>query len=176
VNIFRCAKVTLSYIVSQLIDSDLTADATKVQRTLATIEREVQIKRDGVIFTLLMRIRPYRTVARPIRRRSLTRFRAGCRRSPARTICSRRRTGPGAEFKTLACQQLAPYLSNGDARLELDGPAVVLDPEIATSLALILHELATNASKYGAFSLPAGSVSLTWRVNTNDASPRLHIT
>ena len=52
----------LSQIVSQLIDADLDADVTQVQRTLATVEREVQIKQDDATLTLLMRIRPYRTV------------------------------------------------------------------------------------------------------------------
>ena len=52
----------LSQIVSQLIDADLDADVSQVQRTLATVEREVQIKQDDATLTLLMRIRPYRTV------------------------------------------------------------------------------------------------------------------
>ena len=76
----------------------------------------------------------------------------------------------GADFDTLARQKLAPYLSKDDSRLQLNGPSVVLHPEMGTSLGLVLHELATNATKYGALSAPAGSVSPTWRVdNTNPA-------
>ena len=52
----------LSQIVSQLIDADLDADVTQVQRTLATVEREVQVRQGDAILTLLMRVRPYRTV------------------------------------------------------------------------------------------------------------------
>ena len=52
----------LSHIVSQLIDADLDADVTQVQRTLATVEREVQVKQGDAVLTLLMRLRPYRTV------------------------------------------------------------------------------------------------------------------
>ena len=52
----------LSHIVRQLIDADLDADVTQVQRTLATVEREVQVKQGDAVLTLLMRLRPYRTV------------------------------------------------------------------------------------------------------------------
>ena len=82
----------------------------------------------------------------------------------------------GAEFRALARQQLAPFISEDHSRLALDGPSIVVQPETATSLALILHELATNASKYGALSVPTGSVSLAWRVDDFDNLPRLHIT
>ena len=82
----------------------------------------------------------------------------------------------GAEFGALAHQQLAPFLSNDPSRLQLQGPEVVLPPEVATSVGLVLHELATNASKYGSLFVPSGSVSLAWRVNTNENPPHLHIT
>ena len=48
-------------------------------------------------------------------------------------------------------------------RITLDGPEVLLAPQVAVSLALVLHELATNATKYGALSTDAGSVAVTWR-------------
>ena len=82
----------------------------------------------------------------------------------------------GTDFGALAHKQLAPFLSDDTSRLELKGPAIVVQPETATSLGLILHELATNASKYGALSVPTGSVSLVWRVGGTGNPPSLHIT
>lgn len=58
----------------------------------------------------------------------------------------------------------ATALQAGSRRLHLDGPAMLIAPRPALSLALILHELLTNAVKYGAFSVPEGWVSIRWRV------------
>jgi PAS domain S-box-containing protein len=52
--------------------------------------------------------------------------------------------------------------SQAAQRLRLDGPTVALPPSVAVTLSLALHELGTNASKYGALSLPAGHVDVTW--------------
>lgn len=57
---------------------------------------------------------------------------------------------------------LAPYGIGLDERVILRGPAVELRPDTAVAFALGLHELATNAAKYGAFSTSNGSVSLVW--------------
>ena len=65
-------------------------------------------------------------------------------------------------LRDLIRAQVEPY-SGGGARLEVDGPGVQLEPESANALGLVLHELATNAAKYGALSSATGSVSITWR-------------
>jgi PAS domain S-box-containing protein len=57
---------------------------------------------------------------------------------------------------------MAPFCS--DDRCTVDGPNLPLPPQTAVSLALALHELATNASKYGALSNPGGKVSVIWTV------------
>ncbi len=68
----------------------------------------------------------------------------------------------GAEISELAREQLAPHLT-GPGRLRLDGAKLLVPPGMATSLGLVLHELGTNAAKYGALSAPNGSVTLKWR-------------
>jgi PAS domain S-box-containing protein len=54
-----------------------------------------------------------------------------------------------------------------DSRVACRGPALVLDPQAAVHLALVLHELATNARKYGALSAPEGRLSVEWEVCTD---------
>jgi two-component sensor histidine kinase len=58
--------------------------------------------------------------------------------------------------------ELAPYIRDEDDSLEMSGPPVELAPNDALSLGLALHELATNASKYGALSVTGGRVSVQW--------------
>ena len=62
--------------------------------------------------------------------------------------------------------ELAPYLDPDDPHADLDGPEVALAPNDALSLGLALHELATNAAKYGALSTPDGRVSIKWRLTS----------
>ncbi len=65
-----------------------------------------------------------------------------------------------AEF---AAALIRPHLSREKDQLILSGPPMTIGAEAATSLALVLHELATNADKYGALSTPEGCVELDWR-------------
>src|SRR5581483_10249048 len=59
-------------------------------------------------------------------------------------------------------QELAPYLDDDDARVRSEGPKVMLEPDAAQAIAVVLHELATNASKYGALSKRQGQIALAW--------------
>jgi two-component system CheB/CheR fusion protein len=70
----------------------------------------------------------------------------------------------GADLRRLVEAQLAPHLAEGRRRVRLSGEPVVLPSDVATPLGLILHELATNAVKYGALSTEGGQVELSWRV------------
>ncbi|QYJ06903.1 CHASE domain-containing protein [Qipengyuania flava] len=68
--------------------------------------------------------------------------------------------------------ELAPYARAEDHRLELSGPHTELAPNDALSLGLALHELATNAAKYGSLSVEGGSVSVQWS-QVSDALARI---
>ena len=60
--------------------------------------------------------------------------------------------------------ELVPYAQKGDHETELQGPEVALAPNDALSLGLAMHELATNAAKYGALSQGGGKVTVDWRL------------
>jgi two-component sensor histidine kinase len=64
---------------------------------------------------------------------------------------------------------LEPFLSGSPPRLTFDGPNVRLSEQFGSSLALAVHELASNALKYGALSGPAGSVDFRWTVTRAEA-------
>jgi PAS domain S-box-containing protein len=68
----------------------------------------------------------------------------------------------GADLRTLLQGELAPFVA-GQA-VAIDGPAVVLPPGTAQPLAMAVHELATNAVKHGALSVPQGRVAIAWHV------------
>jgi two-component system CheB/CheR fusion protein len=70
----------------------------------------------------------------------------------------------GAEVHNLVTQELSPYCQHGETRVSIDGPSVLLEPNTAQSIAVCLHELATNAAKYGALSLPEGHVQIGWSI------------
>lgn len=76
----------------------------------------------------------------------------------------------GAELSAIATQELAPYCENDETRVHIDGPQVLLEPTAAQAIAVTLHELATNAAKYGALSVAKGRVELKW---SHEADERL---
>jgi PAS domain S-box-containing protein len=74
----------------------------------------------------------------------------------------------GAELRSLVRAELTPY-SRGGTRTRLEGPSVLLARDAAQTMAVALHELATNAGKYGALSGDEGHVDVTWS-QTEDGS------
>lgn len=63
--------------------------------------------------------------------------------------------------------EVAPYSTGSDSAVSLSGPAIELAPNDALSLGMAIHELATNAAKYGALSTSAGKVTIDWRMHTD---------
>ena len=68
----------------------------------------------------------------------------------------------GASLSKLAELQLQPFVDFFARQVSIQGPAVLLKPEAAQALGLALHELANNAKKFGALSVPEGQVSVRW--------------
>ena len=79
-----------------------------------------------------------------------------------------------ADLCEVATRALAPHGAIGE-RILIDGPAVMLKPEVTVAFALALHELATNAAKYGALSNHAGRVTLAWAVTRQGDDATLSI-
>ncbi|MGT2439972.1 sensor histidine kinase [Bradyrhizobium betae] len=81
----------------------------------------------------------------------------------------------GSELKDVIERALRPFLIPGPDRIRMTGPAVPLSPRLAVVLSMIVHEIATNAAKYGAFSNETGRVTLEWDVIADTPKPRLRL-
>jgi two-component sensor histidine kinase len=80
----------------------------------------------------------------------------------------------GADLKSVISNVTRAYAGSGP-RVEADGPAVRLSPQQAISCSLVLHELTTNAAKYGALTRQAGRVRVSWNESL-DMSGGRHLT
>jgi two-component sensor histidine kinase len=67
--------------------------------------------------------------------------------------------GQGPRLRDILSAELGPYETS---RIAIEGPIVLLSPQLATTMALLVHELATNSAKYGAFSVATGKVAICW--------------
>ena len=73
-----------------------------------------------------------------------------------------RNSWQGAPVADLMRQHLMPFMDTQGSRIELIGPDVIVTAEATQAIGLAIHELATNAVKYGALSVPSGSVTISW--------------
>lgn len=81
-----------------------------------------------------------------------------------------RQNWQGAELSSVVREAMEPFADTAGGRLSVAGPSVPLGPRVALTFALALHELATNAAKYGAFSTSAGAVEIEWTTGSGPST------
>ncbi len=81
----------------------------------------------------------------------------------------------GSELKDVVGRVLQPFLLTNPDRIRMAGPTVPVSPRLAVVLSMIVHEIATNAAKYGALSNETGTVTLDWDVTSEPSPPRLRL-
>ncbi len=160
----------VSLTVSPLRDSEGTiVGVSKIARDITQrkrgeervrlLAREVDHRANNLLATIL-------AILRLTRAESLDDFRedvtaritalAGAHRLLAQQVDGR------TDFKRLVALEFAPYGAAGESRIRLDGPDFDVTARTGQGLALVLHELTTNAAKYGALSKPEGTVEMSW--------------
>lgn len=83
----------------------------------------------------------------------------------------------GVPVADLVNSQLGHYLDRHASQIEISGQKMIVTPEAAQNIGLAVHELSTNAAKYGALSVPGGAVQVEWACSANgDGEPRFQMT
>jgi two-component sensor histidine kinase len=90
------------------------------------------------------------------------------------TLLTRHADDDGVDLEHLVRDEVTAQMDEA-GRAALAGPAVTLSPKAAEVLSLAIHELATNATKHGAFAAKAGRVAVNWRVEARPPGPWLHL-
>lgn len=158
--------------------SGVTLDVTPQKLDEARLQREIQERlraeerQQLLIHELNHRVKNMLATVQSVARQSLGRARGGGPLADfedrlmalawTHDILTRERWA-GASITTILARTLAPHAKA--ARVALEGPDVRLSPKVALALAMGVHELATNAVKYGALSGEAGRVSIRWSLD-----------
>jgi two-component sensor histidine kinase len=155
--------VTLEHLLAERKRSDqLLRKSTRAEEKLAELNRELlhRIRNDFTLaVSIASQISRYTTSPAEMIDELTQKFRA---LAAAQELLVANELA-GANLMRLASEALTP-LAPDKTRLAVTGPSLHLSPETSTSLALVLHELATNAVKYGAWSNDRGTVDLEWSV------------
>jgi two-component sensor histidine kinase len=77
--------------------------------------------------------------------------------------------------RELVKSQLGHYLDQHASQIEIEGQRFIVTPEAAQNIGLAVHELSTNAAKYGALSVPEGRVAVCWSQANSGGTERLHM-
>jgi two-component system CheB/CheR fusion protein len=84
-----------------------------------------------------------------------------------------RQAGAELDLEEIVREELLSHAAQEGEQVTIDGPPITLNQAAAESIALVVHELATNAVKYGALAAPAGRISVSWRVGGEGPDARL---
>jgi PAS domain S-box-containing protein len=169
-------RVDISLTVSPVRDKSGTlVGASKVARDISERKRAEETRR-LLVNELSHRVKNTLATVQSIARQTLHRA-----RSPAEFVSTfsgrvqalarahtllTENTWQGAEMMGLVRDQLQ-FGGGDDDRISYSGPSITLDQQAALHLALVLHELGTNARKYGSLSVPRGRLSVSWGMQTN---------
>ena len=86
-----------------------------------------------------------------------------------------RKPSGGIELEDLLLEEFVSHAARDGEQVTVSGPAIILREKAAEALGLAVHELATNAVKYGALATPNGRINVSWRVYDTIAGPRLSL-
>lgn len=164
--------VDISLTVSPILSEDgQVIGASKIARDISR-QKEVERTKELLIQEIQHRVRntlgtvqaiasqTFRSAPREERSAFVNRIKAVSRAHDLLTQSD----GDGASIQDVVADTLAIFEETARTRFELHGHPVQLSPNAALSLALVLHELATNALKYGALSTEVGRVALRWEL------------
>ncbi|WP_264210652.1 PAS domain-containing protein [Leisingera thetidis] len=141
---------------------DITAQRAAERQARALADRELRHRLGNIVnvMSVIIRMTAQEETGNAALGRILTGRLEALGKAHIDTIVQPERSAPGV--RALAQRLLAVYAPMGERQFALSGPELDLPEHLISPLTLVLHELATNAVKYGAFSCAGGTVGLSW--------------